>query len=654
MKNEELFKNFVLEIEKVKSMPNNNYYDSSDCNKKNQKILKDIDENHNWSWIKEVWERNKDNLEAPYIKYRGTNFSYKDFFAYSYKYAKALKANGVKKGEEIVCCLENTPEFPFIMGAASIIGARVNLLAADMDHEYLKNIVDNATSNLIFVSDKNFVSFSETLKMLEVPKTIIPIPLNHSLKNGNPYALITDKFYKLDEKSYNDALSSFDNIMSFDEFLAKGDNVKGKIYDVTTLDSNFTTTYTSGSTISNKPKGLVHRVRSYITMGRYHDSEISKIPSMKGMVMLSLVRTMSDTDFMSGVSDVAMQSGIVALEPINDKDFIFESLLINKPNIFLTSRSVFIYSMKKQMWDSRYKNIKLPFLICPMCIGEGLDANEEKVLNKWLRELDAGRDIIKLPTSVVCMSIAGGDSEHGGIFITMYRALLTKLFKNFGIKEPVGMSTYGMVNIKALRKDGTYCDFMEPGNLVANSPCTMEGYVNNKEGNKAFFIKDAYGKTWANLNVYGYIDKFSHVYVKGRISNRDGNIPNYKIANEILKDTKKIMSCEVVTVNDNGNVKYVAHIEPQINVSFDENTVLYSALNRCVKAFGADVLDKLYFRVRNNKESFVISPTLKRSFLALIEEGISNKCVLARDIYNSYEDLKNNKDKKEMKRILTK
>ena len=28
MKNEELFKNFVLEIEKVKSMPNNNYYDS--------------------------------------------------------------------------------------------------------------------------------------------------------------------------------------------------------------------------------------------------------------------------------------------------------------------------------------------------------------------------------------------------------------------------------------------------------------------------------------------------------------------------------------------------------------------------------------------------------------------------------------------------
>ena len=51
MKNEELFKNFVLEIEKVKSMPNNNYYDSSDCNKKNQKILKDIDENHNWSWI---------------------------------------------------------------------------------------------------------------------------------------------------------------------------------------------------------------------------------------------------------------------------------------------------------------------------------------------------------------------------------------------------------------------------------------------------------------------------------------------------------------------------------------------------------------------------------------------------------------------------
>lgn len=628
--NEKLLKEFIEEMESEQETPCQTPYSlDAYSDMKTRQILKEIDEKRNHSWIKEIWIRNKNGLDNTAIIYRGQKFTYKEFFMMSYKYAKSLKARGMQKGQEFICCIENTPEFPFIMGATSILGAKVNLLSADMDQDYLVKIINNANSPFIFVSDKNFIEFAPTLHKVAKEKEIIILPLEYSLKNGNPYRILTEKYYKLDELAYEKAISTFNNIISLDEFLSSADKCTAPVYSHTGLSDEFTITYTSGSTNSNKPKGLVHTVRSYITMGRYHDVEISHIPTMKNRTMLALVRTMSDTAFMSAVSDVFMQGGNVALEPINEKEFALESLMINKPTVALNSRSVWIYIMKKQLNDEKYRNVKLPFLFAPICIGEPLAANEEKALNRWLRKTKAGTGVTKLPFSFTCMSIAGGDSEHGGIFLKMYRALQTQKYRIKGLNEPIGMKAYGMVDLAALREDGTHCDYMEPGRLVANSPCTMEGYVANPSAEKEFFIQDAYGKIWANLNTYGYIDRLHHAYVKGRINTYDGEIPNYRIADEILKDTKKIMSCEVITVDDAEQATYVAHIEPQIGVSFDKEKVLNGAAHRCMNAFGEEFLDRLYFRTRNNEESFELTPTLKRSFLALISEGISDECIKA-------------------------
>lgn len=624
-------KDFRKEINSIESDKNHYFYNTFTYDKKNRKILNEIDLNHNYPWIKEIWERNKERLDSVAIKYRGNTFTYEDFFINSYKYAKSLKSYGIKKGDEFICCLENTPEFPFIMGATSIVGAKVNLLSSDMDKEYLKQIINNATSNLIFVSEKNIEEFSYTLCEIK-NKIIVLIPLEFSI-GKNQFKNITDQYYKVDENKINSAIQRIEKVIGIDEFLKNGEKYKDTVFEKTGLDDDFTITYTSGSTSSNKPKGLVHKVRSYITMGRYHDSEISKIPSMKNLTMLALVRTMSDTDFMSAISDVFMQSANVALEPVNDKDFVLESILMNKPAIVLTSRSVWLYVMKKQMKEEKYKKIKFPYLIAPMCIGEPLDGTEERILNKWFRKLKSGVSLTHTPMSVVCMSIAGGDSEHGGIFVKMYRSLQSKRFSRLGYNGPVGMSTYGMVKIQCLRKDGTYADYLEPGNLVANSPCTMHGYVNNEEANKSFYIKDAYGKEWANLNTYGFIDKFGNISVKGRINNDDNEIPNYLIADEILKDTKRIMSCEVVNVPYENNKVYVAHIEFQMYNNFNEKEILNSICKRCVKKFGIDILNNLYFRIRDNEESFPITPTLKRSFKSLIDEGITDKCICAIKIF---------------------
>ena len=46
--------------------------------KQAQKVLLDLKKNHNWSWIKEINERNKNNLNDVALFYRGTEITYNE------------------------------------------------------------------------------------------------------------------------------------------------------------------------------------------------------------------------------------------------------------------------------------------------------------------------------------------------------------------------------------------------------------------------------------------------------------------------------------------------------------------------------------------------------------------------------------------------
>lgn len=586
-------------------------------------VLRDIDENRNYSWIKEVWERNKERLDYIAIKYRGKEFTYLDFFEESYQLARALKGTGLEKGQTFVCVIENTPEFPFVMGAASMVGAKVNLMSAEMEDDYIAEMLDRAEFPYTFVSDMSAIKFAPVMQKVRNPKTVVVIPLENTLKDGNPYKNVIDEFYKLDESAIKTALENISNVIYYDEFVELGSKYEGNVVEQVDLNDEFTITYTSGSTGWERPKALVHKVRSYITMGRYHDAKISGIPEMTKRTTMALCKTMSDTDFMSNVSDTLMQGGILALEPINDKEFFMNALKINRPTLVIASRSYWMYLIK-EYWDAKEK---LPFMLVPISAGEPLSAGEEVVINQWLRKVRAGISITRIPFTTI--GVAGGDSEHGGIFLIIFRSLQSKKPSHWGIKEPIGMGTYDMVQVRALREDGTYCDEMEMGQLVANSPCTMKGYLNN-DYNESFFITDAFGKKWANLNTYGYIDKSKNVYVKGRIEKDDTGILPLQIQDVILQDYKNIMSCEVVKVMNNQKQCYVAHIEMRWKRKVDVSTTLKRLAKRCKKEFGDDFLDLCYIRIHTNQEGFTLLHTGKRNIIALVDEGVSEKCVKMR------------------------
>ena len=75
------------------------------------------------------------------------------------------------------------------------------------------------------------------------------------------------------------------------------------------------------STNSSRAKAIVHTVRSFITIGRCHDTDVQKSASMKDFTIQAQIPTHSNTDIIASISDSLMQGSRLALEPIYDKDF---------------------------------------------------------------------------------------------------------------------------------------------------------------------------------------------------------------------------------------------------------------------------------------------------------------------------------------------
>ena len=589
-----------------------------------EEVFRDVYKNHNNSWIVEIFERNKNRMDYTAITYRGLKISYSEFKEKVEEYTKALRAQGLKKGDRFLVSIPNTPEYIYFLGAASAIGAVIDIVSPEFDKDYLKRRINKTNYDKVFISDMHFAEMKDVLK--EVDKDVVLVPHENSLPNGNPYEEITSKYYQLDKEELHESMVDYGRpITHINDFINSGKDYSGPVIENHGLEQQFTITYSSGSTNSARPKAIVHNAKSYVFMGRYHDQDVSDYPTMKKATTLAMIPSHSNTDINNCISDTLMEGGTVACEPIYNDQYYLDSLLINKPTLALATRSFWLSAMKKYYtFKEMYKNLKLPFMLVPASVGEPLAVNEEKALNKWLRKVKTGINFVPSALPIVCMSIGGGDCEHGGILFTLFRALQSKRIRKNITKEPIGMKVYNMVDIVALRPDGTHCEPYEAGELVCNSPCTMVEYDDNEEENNNFHIKDAYGHDWTKMSTYGYTDGNGYVYVKGRIHSNPALIPEYIVADTILKDTKNILSCEVVLVPEENEYVYVAHIEPQLDRKLSNASILKSAYDRCVLEFGQEFADKLQFRFRSNSEGFPLTGCGKRDNVSLIREGICN------------------------------
>ena len=510
------------------------------------------------------------------------------------------------------------------MGAVSIIGAKVNIFGPKFDKEYVTKILNGTNSRIIFMEDNFYELLKDSIDKSCVDDVVL-ISLVDSLKNGIHLLDKEDNIARFTSKvdQYKKCNS---NVRSLFDFNKLGENYLENVFEDVCLDDEFSITYTSGSTNAKHPKQIVHNNRSYIMMGRHHDKDMSGGIDMSKFTFQAHLPTYSNTDLISCISDSLMQGSTIALEPISDKDFFIKSLVLNQPHCVIATTSYWIQAMKEVLYNPVYKNVTFPNLLLAFGAGEPMCVNEEFFLNKGLRKAKAGSKILKPFLKSTVMSAGGGDCEHGSIFYGIFRRLYEHKTSSQYYEE-AGNKVSDFVELAVIDDEGHYCSKGEYGRIVANSGCSMEYYKDDPEATKRFSIKDAYGKTWGDCSVYGFVDKKNRVHIKGRIPTTKEKIPTFLINDEMLRDQVNVLSSTTVHVVSGDEYYYVVHFEKMPESLKHSEDIMKEALIRIKKVLGTDVCSHVLFREHSFKESFVLNGSGKRDNNACKMEGITDKTI---------------------------
>lgn len=571
-----------------------------------QALIKVIDENNYW------------NKTA--IFYRGTKFTYKEMIDKGYEYAHSMKALGLNEFSVIPLCTGHCPEEIFTLLGASLIGATVTPIGEHFDPDYIKERIQGKNTDVIFMTDDKYEEIKDILPDTIINK-IVMFSIMDSYPKGNPYKDIEKKFFDgvnkvpvfkqensniIDKKEFESIGEEYYSILDFEEHQGS-------------LDDVFSITYSSGTTNSHRPKPIIHKVSTYTGMGYIRQLEtpnlnkFSKNGEIKALVHIPLY---SNTSLLASISDELFLGATLCLEHIYHEDFYPLSLLINKPNLAIATPSHWLSAMKEWSTNPAYKNANLKHLMAAFTAGEPTSAGEEKFINQCFKQFKAAYNFPPF-RFINALGMGGGDCENCGLWRMPHRATMEKLkkAKNFTKKNvSKGYETYSVVDWAILNEEGKYCGPNERGLLVINSPFTMAGYDGMPEETASTKITDAYGKEWTNCKLWAYFDEMGEVFLKGRYEK--GEVyPTYLIDDEICKDTKNIMSCKVVKLEDGS---YVAHITYQPGKKVDFQAIE----TRLSKSIPKNILDHLVYNIRPFFGSYPLTGSGKRSATSLEEEGL--------------------------------
>lgn len=622
----------LLKDTNSKSCDDYNYSDKLKLKVKN--ALRDIKVNHNHSWAVEMFLRNCNNLDKISISYRGNKISYGEMYSNAYLYAKSLKSLGFVKGDEVPVCISNIPEFVYMFLAVSFIGAKLHVVGDWFDKDYLENILKKTKSKSIFVSDDIYGEISDVIEKANI-ENIIMFSLTDSLKKNdagqkfNPYQCVDDLFHEFSNKVeiYKSNLGK--KIMTCDEFINYGNNYEDMVFEQVGLSDVCAITYTSGTTNPGCPKGVIQPNRSFITLSRFKESDVSGMPEMKNLTVLAHIPTYTHMELTCAISDTLYCNCTLAMEPFYSREFFPYSLMINKPNFVPASAGFWVHLCKLLNYDEKFKNADMSYLMLPTVTGEGCSPGEEKFFNYTSRRNKFGTAKLPFPLAPVTFSIGGGTSESSGIFVTLFKSLQEKKFNYLIKKETLGLTPHKFAEVEVLNENGDYCNIGEPGLLVANSPCNMIGYTDSSLDDSINVI-DSNGKKWLSLGTFSYkSDKFGRIKMKGRLKDKiqlqNGEIiPYYAIEDTVLLDTKNIMSCSFI---QNYEGYYICNLEMQPTSQNSINKILKSCIERLNNLVPIKIMENVYFRIRSFEESFPLAPSGKRNTSELINETVDEKFI---------------------------
>ena len=443
--------------------------------------------------------------------------TYEEFMKKIDNCARALKAEGVKKGDAVTICMPNTPEAITMFYAVNKIGAVCNMIHPLSSAQEIKYYLNLAESKIILTINVSLEKVMSIIDETKVERVVLASPSEEmNSVMSFLYYVTSGRKIKVEKDS---------RIKKWKEFISSGKEYTLNTKEDVAMTDTAIILYSGGTT--GTPKGIV--LSNYNFTALATQGKIMCEPCKEGDTALSIMPIFHGLGL--GVCiHIPLTVGMkcVLIPAFQAKKFT-QLIKKHKPNFLVGVPTLFEALLKTDLKENELACIKTV-----ACGGDSLSINTKKAIDKFLSDHGSTAQIRE----------GYGLTECSGASCVTPRGL----YKEGSIGIPFPDMVYKIVKI------GTHeeADVMEDGEICISGPTVMVGYLKNEEETYQTLREHDDGKVWLHTGDIGCMDSEGYIYFKQRLKrmivSSGYNIYPSQIE-KIIASHKSVLSCTVIGVS---------------------------------------------------------------------------------------------------------
>jgi len=419
-------------------------------------------------------EQNKNRLQNTAINYFGNKMTYQELFQEIDICAKAMKSQGIRKGDVVSICLPNVPESVISFYAANKIGAIANMIHPLSAEEEIKKSITDTKSVMLFTINFNYKKIRNILEETNLYKTILVSPRDSMPKGmGTFYYFLEDRKVKLPKSN--------ESFMIWKDFQNKGKNYNREVLNPTTWKDAAVILHSGGT--SGTPKSIVlsnGNINVVIGQARIALPENDDRDSMLGILpMFHCFGLVECTHYPLSIG------ACLILVPKFDASRFDKLLRKYHPSIIPGVPTLFeALISNKHMDDINLSNVK--YVVSG---GDALNEERNLAVNDFLKAHHCRHGVVQ--------GYGMTETSGGCVFST------TSSYTLGSVGIPLPSNDMKIVNPDTKEE----VDIGEVGEILISGPSVMMGYLNDEKETNKVLEKDKKGVIWVHTGDLGYIDK---------------------------------------------------------------------------------------------------------------------------------------------------
>ena len=430
--------------------------------------------------------------------------------------ARALRANGISKGDKVSIALPNCPQGLTMFYALNLIGAVANMIHPLSSEKEIEHFITESGSKMAITLDQFYGKFDrvrrdtglETLLITSIRDELGPV-----VRFG----------YDLTEGRRNEKMPSDADVLMWDDFLASGRTYNGRYRDETDPFGTSVILYSGGTT--GVSKGICLSSYNFNALTR----QITSVnPGFAvGDRMLAVMPIFHGFGLGISIHTALSEGGNCILVPRFTPDSYVKMLLKYRCNYIAGVPAIFEALIRMP----KMKKADLSFLKGVFSGGDTLSVELKKKMDSYLDEHNSKVQIREGYGTTECVTASCLTPMHQ--------------FREGSIGIPLPDMYYKIVEPGTDRE----LEYGDIGEICVAGPTVMLGYNGHEEENRETLRLHPDGMRWVHTGDLGMMDKDGFVYFKQRLKRmiitNGYNVYPSQLENVLDAHEKVRMSCVI-------------------------------------------------------------------------------------------------------------